>query len=109
VKGNCNSWSKPNKLQSQGNPALTEISTTFGRGACRTRGRLIINTIFGGPHPTKKFGTDECYASEIRNVTIECCSTAEDGSPTKQPQKMGPQRNKGGGSDHRSQDDLSNN
>ena len=51
----------------------------------RTGGRLVINTIVGGPYPADKSWHEmERYASTIKHVNFECCSSTEDGALAKQ-------------------------
>ena len=50
----------------------------------RTGGRLVINTISGGPHPADRSWREmESYASSIRHVDFECYSNSEDGTLAK--------------------------
>ena len=55
----------------------------------RTVGRLVINTIAGGPHPADKNWQEmERYANSLRHTEHECCSNVEDGTPAKQQRTM---------------------
>ena len=55
----------------------------------RAGGRLVINTISGGPHPADRSWREmESYASSIRHASFECCSNCEDGTPAKQQKTM---------------------
>ena len=55
----------------------------------RTGGRLVINTISGGPHPVDRSWKEmESYASSIRHADFECCSNFDEGAPAKQQKMM---------------------
>ena len=55
----------------------------------RTGGRLVINTISGGPHPADRSWKEmESYASSIRHADFECYSSFDEGAPAKQQKTM---------------------
>ena len=48
----------------------------------RTGGRLVINTISGGPHLADRSWKEmESYASSIRHADFECCNNFDEGAP----------------------------
>ena len=55
----------------------------------RADGRLVINTISGGPHPADRSWKEmESYASSIRHADFECYSSFDEGAPAKQQKTM---------------------
>src|SRR5574338_533809 len=55
----------------------------------RADGRLVINTISGGPCPAVRSWKEmESYASSIRHADFECCSSFNEGAPTKRQKTM---------------------